>query len=560
MSECIVHKESLRCHWTTHQSSLLRSRSRRPLSLDDSRVAEACLVNSPFDMSQSFGDDSSVFLASPRSTEVNGSSLFDLTPTRPFNTSPNPQRRLFSCPEDKSLTTPSLPCLQSLFYDINEDVGASWKKLGRHLSIKECVLNNINEDYRGVSEKAIQVLFKWKEDNGASATPEALFSALLHIRRTDVAKKLIWLVPSLLPKSRLMKNVVTSDCTLYASYTVNPENLKVKKVLESKDEKVLVCSTSESSERFLLKQVKDKENTFAVRKCLDCKALRQQHKQLRKTEEFLKELEMKQKMVQDLLNVIDQLQNHLLTQHQAITQEQVSCHNCGQYNIKRDLLFKELTLLHHELERMIKSNRRISISGIPTERIYNLATRICFACEEHKEMHKHNKRRQSFCQHPENLTESDEGDDYIEGPLMCTLNVIFVIGRRRKVTQSFKPKKSTAGDKMKLTKSNSNPLSSSENLGVSKRHSYLLAQESQIMISSVEQSQSPRDWSGVPAFTMCSDLKVPCSNTTLSKCKKEQARNPNLAENPSTAKLGRNSQETISLHWWEGLDEGEMII
>ena len=131
---------------------------------------------------------------------------------------------------------------------------------------------------------------------------------------------------------------------------------------------------------------------------------------------------MKQKMVQDLLNVIDQLQNHLLTQHQAITQEQVSCHNCGQYNIKRDLLFKELTLLHHELERMIKSNRRISISGIPTERIYNLATRICFACEEHKEMHKHNKRRQSFCQHPENLKESDEGDDYIEGPLMVSIS------------------------------------------------------------------------------------------------------------------------------------------
>ena len=51
---------------------------------------------------------------------------------------------------------------------------------------------------------------------------------------------------------------------------------------------------------------------------------------------------------------------------------------------------------------------------------------------------------------------------------------------------------------------------------------------------------------------MCSDLKVPCSNSTLSKCKKEQARNPNLAENPSTAKIGRNSQEIISLHWWEG--------
>ena len=55
-----------------------------------------------------------------------------------------------------------------------------------------------------------------------------------------------------------------------------------------------------------------------------------------------------------------------------------------------------------------------------------------------------------------------------------------------------------------LTKSNSNPLSSTENLGVSKRNSYLLAQESPIMVSSVSQSQSqsPRDWSGVPAFTV----------------------------------------------------------
>lgn len=53
-------------------------------------------------------------------------------------------------------------------------------------------------------------------------------------------------------------------------------------------------------------------------------------------------------------------------------------------------------------------------------------------------------------------------------------------------------------------------------------------------------------------FQMCSDLKVPCSNSTLSKCKKEQARNTNLAENPSTAKIGRNSQDIISLRWWEG--------
>lgn len=140
---------------------------------------------------------------------------------------------------DRSMTGPSPPCLDSLFTDINEDVGASWRNLGRHLLKRECVLNNIDADFDGVSEKAIRVLFKWKEDSGACATPEALFSALLHIRRTDVAKKLLSLVPSLLPLSCLLQNVVTSDCTLYSSYTLNPENLKVKKVLQSKDEKVI---------------------------------------------------------------------------------------------------------------------------------------------------------------------------------------------------------------------------------------------------------------------------------------------------------------------------------
>lgn len=82
-----------------HRSSLMQSRSRRPLSADDSRVAEACLVDSSFDMSQSFGDDSSAFSTSSHSTEEPARSLFDLTPLRPFSTSPNPRRRLFSCPE-----------------------------------------------------------------------------------------------------------------------------------------------------------------------------------------------------------------------------------------------------------------------------------------------------------------------------------------------------------------------------------------------------------------------------------------------------------------------------
>lgn len=130
-------------------------------------------------------------------------------------------------------------------------------------------------------------------------------------------------------------------------------------------------------------------------------------------------------MVQDLLDVIKQLQNHLHTQHQAISEQQFSCHNCGQYTIKQYLVEKELMLLHHELQRMIASKRRISVSGIPAERIYNLATRTYSVCEEHREMHSLHNRRRSMCQqHSEDAADSDDSDDPIDGPLMVSTGLI----------------------------------------------------------------------------------------------------------------------------------------
>ena len=156
-------------------------------------------------------------------------------------------------------------------------------------------------------------------------------------------------------------------------------------------------------------------------------ALRQQHQRLRKTEEFLKELEMKQKMIQDLLGVIQQLQSHLQSQHQAISQQQFSCRNCVQYKVKQDLVQKELTLLHYELQRMIQSNRRISVSGIPSERIFNLATRTYDVCEEHKEMHMQSRNRRSVCQHPDDYTDSSDDDEIIQGPLAVSTCTIIAV-------------------------------------------------------------------------------------------------------------------------------------
>ena len=141
------------------------------------------------------------------------------------------------CYSDTNLHVPSEPPLEALFSDINEDIGASWRKLGRHLLKKECFLNNIDEDFKGVSEKAYQLLLKWKEEGAATATPQTLFLALLHIRRTDVAKKLIRLLPSLSLLSHLLDGIISSGSVLYNSKE-DPENLKVEKLC-SNDEKVM---------------------------------------------------------------------------------------------------------------------------------------------------------------------------------------------------------------------------------------------------------------------------------------------------------------------------------
>lgn len=142
------------------------------------------------------------------------------------------------CYSDTNPHIPSEPHLEEIFSDINEDIGASWRKLGRHMLKRECFLNNIDEDFRGVSEKAYQLLLKWKEEGGATATSQTLFLALLHIRRTDVAKKLIRLLPSLSPLSHLLDDVISSGSILYNSKE-DPQNLKVEKVLFKEDKKVM---------------------------------------------------------------------------------------------------------------------------------------------------------------------------------------------------------------------------------------------------------------------------------------------------------------------------------
>lgn len=106
VSEDAFQTEYVRYYWMMQRSSLLRSRSRRPLSVDDVHVAEAFLNESPLDDTyESSVNDSGVFLPSPLSSSGSfscseGSVKSSPDISAPLKTStPNSHRWLYSCPE-----------------------------------------------------------------------------------------------------------------------------------------------------------------------------------------------------------------------------------------------------------------------------------------------------------------------------------------------------------------------------------------------------------------------------------------------------------------------------
>ena len=74
--------------------------------------------------------------------------------------------------------------------NIIEDLGPSWKDLGRALKIKEAVLSNIDVENKYEKEKCYAVLTIWERALGTSATIGVFSDALLTIQRKDVADKL----------------------------------------------------------------------------------------------------------------------------------------------------------------------------------------------------------------------------------------------------------------------------------------------------------------------------------------------------------------------------------
>ena len=162
---------------------------------------------------------------------------------------------------------------------------------------------------------------------------------------------------------------------------------------------------------------------WTARKVIDSKALQCQKLALRKTKDFIKDLQAKERMVKYLLGVVEHLQNHLSTHHSGFCQKGTKCQHCPRVGLKKDLIQNELALLHHELQRVITAgNRRISVYGIPTDRIYSIAERTYTVCEEHKELHQQVRSRK--CSDTTNGSwDEDEDDERIEKSLKVNRNI-----------------------------------------------------------------------------------------------------------------------------------------
>ena len=71
------------------------------------------------------------------------------------------------------------------------EIGTSWKTLGRCLGIEDALLSEIDLVNEERSEKAYQLLRRWRAQKGSDATYQALYDALTNrfVGRSDLAEK-----------------------------------------------------------------------------------------------------------------------------------------------------------------------------------------------------------------------------------------------------------------------------------------------------------------------------------------------------------------------------------
>ena len=84
---------------------------------------------------------------------------------------------------------PSVQELQTLSPKLKGD---EWKKLGRVLKFEDAELTAFDRQNPEYSEKAYEMLLKWKQRHGSSATYQVLYTALCDklVERRDLAEKI----------------------------------------------------------------------------------------------------------------------------------------------------------------------------------------------------------------------------------------------------------------------------------------------------------------------------------------------------------------------------------
>jgi hypothetical protein len=146
----------------------------------------------------------------------------------------------------------------------------------------------------------------------------------------------------------------------------------------------------------------------------------------------VKDIQFKEDTVKRLKEIVEKLQTKLQADYFNFCKEDLDCSNCEKTKTKQELLEKDLSLLHYALDKMLHGNRRLSVSGIPTERIYELADRAYGICEDHKKMHSEITKMKRRCSQEfldvevKQPVKDDKEDTDIDDSLKVTRYLLYV--------------------------------------------------------------------------------------------------------------------------------------
>lgn len=76
-------------------------------------------------------------------------------------------------------------------WEISDDVGNCWSEVGLLLHIPALVILHIDAEHRRNKDKAKAILFRWKWQEGLSATVGRLADVLEKVGRKDIAEILL---------------------------------------------------------------------------------------------------------------------------------------------------------------------------------------------------------------------------------------------------------------------------------------------------------------------------------------------------------------------------------